>query len=73
MTVHSELKPQGSSMQNVQSVQSLYKNRNRTVARSFFRQLKSEGFSHEQIIDLSTSLLDLVTHDIRETVQAEAK
>jgi hypothetical protein len=60
-------------MQNVQSVQSLYKNRNRTVARSFFRQLKSEGFSHEQIIDLSTSLLDLVTHDIRQTVQAEAK
>ena len=73
MAVHSEVNSWGSNMQNVQSVQSLYKNRNRTVARSFFRQLKSEGFSHEQIIDLSTSLLDLVTHDIRQTVQAEAK
>jgi hypothetical protein len=73
MAVHSEVNSWGSNMQNVQTVQSLYKNRNRTVARSFFRQLKSEGFSHEQIIDLSTSLLDLVTHDIRETVQAEAK
>ena len=73
MAVHSEVNSWGSNMQNVQTVQSLYKNRNRTVARSFFRQLKSESFSHEQIIDLSTSLLDLVTHDIRETVQAEAK
>ena len=60
-------------MQNRTGADSLYQNRNRTVARSFFRQLKSEGFSHEQIIELSTSLLDLVTTDIRETVQAEAK
>jgi hypothetical protein len=73
MAVHLETTARSSNMQNLQSVQSLYKNRNRTVARSFFRQLKSEGFSHEQIIDLSTSLLDLVTHDIRQTVQAEAK
>ncbi len=38
----------------------LYQNRNRTVAKSFYRQLKSEGFTHQQIIELSTRLLDLV-------------
>ncbi|MDP6933168.1 MAG: hypothetical protein QGG40_09640 [Myxococcota bacterium] len=45
----------------------LYQNRNRTVAKSFFRQLKSEGFTHEQIIELSSSLLDLVTEDLRDS------
>ena len=43
---------------------SLLDNRNKTVAKSFFRQLRSEGFSHEQIIQLSTTLLDLVTEDM---------
>lgn len=43
----------------------LFRNRNRTVAKSFFRQLRAEGFSHEQIIELSTTLLDLVTDDMR--------
>ena len=43
----------------------LLRNRNRTVARTFYRQLKNEGFSHEQIIELSTNLLDLVTDDLR--------
>ena len=55
------------------TMQSLYQNRNRTVARSFYRQLKTEGFSHEQIIALSPTLLDLVTEDIRDTARAEAK
>ena len=55
------------------TMQGLYQNRNRTVARSFYRQLKTEGFSHEQIISLSTTLLDLVTEDIRETTRSEAK
>ena len=45
----------------------LMKSRNKTVAKSFYRQLKSEGFSHEQIIDLSATLLDLVTQDIKGT------
>ena len=44
----------------------LLQNRNRTVARSFYRHLKAEGFSHEQIIELSTNLLDMVTTDIRD-------
>jgi hypothetical protein len=51
----------------------LYQNRNRTVAKSFYRQLKGEGFTHEQIIDLSTSLLDLVTEDLRTQVPIAAK
>ena len=43
----------------------LLRNRNRTVARTLYRQLKNEGFSHEHIIELSTNLLDLVTDDLR--------
>lgn len=43
----------------------LLDSRNKAVAKSFFRQLRSEGFSHEQIIELSATLLDLVTDDMR--------
>jgi hypothetical protein len=43
----------------------LLKNRNRTVAKAFYRQLRNEGYSPEQIIELSTALLDLVTEDMR--------
>ena len=39
--------------------------RNRTVAKSFYRQLRTEGFSDEQIIELSTQLLDLVARDMK--------
>ncbi len=45
--------------------QSLLRNRNKAVAKSFYRQLKGEGFSHEQIIELSVTLLDLVTEDLK--------
>ena len=44
----------------------LLKNRNKTVAKSFYRQLKAQGFSHQQIIELSATLLDLVNQDLRE-------
>lgn len=44
----------------------LLRNRNKTVAKSFYRQLKTEGFSHEQIIELSATLLDLVNQELRE-------
>lgn len=47
----------------------LLKNRNRAVARSFYRQLRTEGFTHQQIIELSTTLLDFVTDDLREQVE----
>jgi dsDNA-specific endonuclease/ATPase MutS2 len=42
----------------------LLRHRNKSVAKSFYRQLKSEGFSHEQIIELSATLLDLVNDDM---------
>jgi hypothetical protein len=48
-----------------QSNHQLLNNRNKTVAKSFYRQLRTEGFSHEQIIELSATLLDLVTQDIK--------
>ena len=54
------------------SSQHLFDNRNRTVAKSFYRQLRSEGFTHEQIIELSTTLLDLVTEDMRGRDKAES-
>lgn len=47
----------------------LLRNRNRMVARSLYRQLKGEGFNHQQIIELSTTLLDFVTEDLKERVQ----
>lgn len=51
----------------------LYQRRNQIVARSFYRQLKAEGFSHEQIIELSTTLLDLVSEDLQTQRIATAK
>ncbi len=60
-------------MQTLQQATNLYQNRNNSVARSFYRELKAEGFSHKQIIELSTTLLDLVTSDLREQVEIEAK
>ncbi len=46
----------------------LFRNRNRSVARAFYRQLRTEGFTHQQIIELSTTLLDFVTEDLKESV-----
>jgi hypothetical protein len=46
----------------------LYRNRNRSVARAFYRQLRTEGFTHQQVIELSTTLLDFVTEDLKERV-----
>ena len=48
----------------------LFQNRNRSVARAFYRQLRSEGFTHPQIIELSTTLLDFVTEDLRDRVES---
>jgi len=55
-----------------QNDKQLLNDRNRIVARSFYRHLKAEGFSHEQIIELSTTLLGLVTNDLQTQV-AHAK
>ena len=52
-------------MINTQPVSTeLLRNRNKAVAKSFYRQLKTEGFSHEQIIELSATLLQLVNEDL---------
>jgi hypothetical protein len=50
----------------------LLDHRNKAVAKSFFRQLRGEGFSHEQIIELSATLLDLVTEDMKRPRHNEA-
>ena len=38
----------------------LLRNRNKTVARTLFRQLQSEGFTNDQIISLIGDLLENV-------------
>ncbi len=35
------------------------------LARSLFRQMRDQGYSTEQIIGLSSELLDLVSNDLR--------
>jgi len=57
---------------NSTNVPSLIEHRNKTVAKSLFRQLKEEGFSHQQIIELSTTLLDLVTTELRSESEQRA-
>lgn len=58
------------SPQNTARADGLIRNRNAIVARSFYRQLRTEGFSHEQIIDLSSALLGLVSEEIGEARDA---
>ena len=57
---------------NNTTVPGLIEHRNKTVAKSLFRQLKEEGFSHQQIIELSTTLLDLVTTELRSESERQA-
>lgn len=53
--------------------ETLLRQRNTAVAKSLYRQLRSEGFTHQQIIELSSSLLDQVTEDLRDQACAEAR
>ncbi len=39
--------------------------RARVLARSFYAELRSGGFDHNQILAASTELLDMVTEDLR--------
>ncbi len=55
---------------NAAPTERLYAHRNKTVAKSFYRHLRTEGFTHEQIIELSTTLLQLVTDDMAESGNA---
>ena len=36
------------------------------LARTFFTQLRSGGYSPNQILDIATELIDLVTTDLKE-------
>jgi hypothetical protein len=36
------------------------------LARTFFTQLRASGYTQNQIIDVATELIDLVTNDLRE-------
>lgn len=58
---------------HMQVASELQRTRNQTVARSFYRQLKTEGFSSEEIIELSTNLLDLVTQELRTPDQSQGR
>ena len=51
----------------------LLRSRNQIVAKSFYEKLRSEGFSPEQIIDLSATLIgpSSPTRDLGETPQAK--
>lgn len=37
-----------------------------TLARTIFKQMRDQGYSKEQIIGLSSALLDLVSADLKE-------
>ena len=40
------------------------------LARSLFRQMREQGYTPEQIIGLSSELLELVSHDLRQVRSA---
>jgi hypothetical protein len=35
------------------------------VAQSFYKELAKQGFTHDQVVDLATRLLDHVSDDLR--------
>jgi hypothetical protein len=39
----------------------------RILAKSLFKELRGNGYSANQILGLSTELIDLVTQDLRDT------
>ena len=49
----------------------LFRSRSQAVAKTFYRQLRDEGFTHQQVIELSSSLLDLVAEDLRDGGSSE--
>lgn len=42
------------------------------LARTFFAQLRAGGYTPNQILDIATELIDLVTNDLKEAEQARA-
>ncbi len=43
----------------------------RILAKSLFKELRTNGYSANQILSLSTELIDLVTQDLKSSGQAE--
>jgi hypothetical protein len=43
------------------------------LARTFFNQLRAGGYTQNQIIDIASELIDLVTNDLRDPARAEPK
>lgn len=41
------------------------------LARTFFAQLRAGGYTPNQILDISTELIELVTNDLKEMKPAE--
>jgi DNA-binding ferritin-like protein len=42
------------------------------LAKSLFKELRGNGYSANQILGLTTELIDLVTKDLRQTTNAAA-
>lgn len=40
------------------------------LARTFFTQLRAGGYTPNQILDIATELIDLVTNDLKEAPKA---
>ncbi len=43
------------------------------LARTFFAQLRAGGYTPNQIIDISSELIDLVTNDLKEAPKVESR
>lgn len=43
------------------------------LARSLFRQMRDQGYSPEQVIALSSELIELVSHDLRQERATDAR
>lgn len=43
------------------------------LARSLFQQMREQGYSSEQIIGLSSELIELVSHDLRQERAMDAR
>lgn len=54
-------------------IEQLLNARAQVVARSFYKELRGQGFSPEQVIHLSALLLEQVTEEMRTSQEAAAK
>lgn len=55
----------------MQETMSTDKKGTRILARTFFAQLRAGGYTPNQILDIATELIDLVTNDLKEVKPSE--